>query len=201
VIASLEGKLIYKVPDTVIIDVRGVGYEIKIPLSTYYNLPEPDEQTRLHIHTCIKDDAIILNGFLSAEEKEIFLHLISVTGIGPKLARNILSGISVDDFKASVVAKELPVLVKVPGLGKKTAERLILELSDKLGLLVTDTSESASFEQKLRPLDEDVVSALVNLGYKEQQAREAQTKAKAALNDDSSFEESFKSSLKLLSGK
>jgi Holliday junction DNA helicase RuvA len=132
VIASLKGVLEHKAPDTVIIDVGGVGYAVMIPLSTYYMLPEPGERTSLHIHTTIKDDAIILNGFFSIEEKEIFLHMVSVSGIGPKLARNILSGISVDDFKASVVARDIPPLVKVPGLGKKTAERLILELSDKL---------------------------------------------------------------------
>jgi Holliday junction DNA helicase RuvA len=201
VIANLDGKLIYKATDTAVIDVSGVGYEIKLPLSTFYKLPEPGERVSLHIHTCIKDDAIILNGFWSFEEKEIFLHLISVTGIGPKLARNILSGISVDDFKGALAAKELPVLVKVPGLGKKTAQRLILELSDKINRLAIDTSTSTAATHTGASLDEDVVSALVNLGYKEQQAREAQAKAKAELKEDSSFEIIFKNTLKLLSAK
>ena len=200
-IASLEGSLTYKAPDTVIIDVSGVGYEIKIPLSTFYNLPEPGERTSLHIHTCIKDDAIILNGFFSSEEKEIFLHLIGVTGIGPKLARNILSGISVDDFKGAVIAKELPALVKVPGLGKKTAERLILELSDKLGALAVDLSGSAGQKPKHAPLEEDVISALVNLGYKEQAARDAIREAKGESEGDISFEDIFKKTLKIMSDK
>ena len=200
-IASLKGVIEYKAPDTVIIDVGGVGYSVMIPLSTYYRLPEPGEQTSLQIHTCIKDDAIVLNGFITVEEKQIFLHMISVTGIGPKLARNILSGISVDDFIASLVARDIAPLVKVPGLGKKTAERLILELSDKLAKLSVDTSSSSVASRAPSPLDEDIVSALINLGYKEAQTREALNRAKAELTEVGSFEELFKKTLKLLSSK
>lgn len=196
-IARIDGKLIDKSPEKAIIDVKGVGYEVSLPLSTFYKLPDINEQVCLHIHTCIKDDAIVLNGFHSIEEKEVFLLLIGVTGIGPKLARNILSGISVDDFKGAVSAKELPVLVKVPGLGKKTAERLILELSDKLGKLEADTGTPT--KRPGVPLDEDVVSALVNLGYKEAKAREAVDMAKDGSIDVDSFEAVFKKTLKVLS--
>lgn len=200
-IAALDGKIISKTPDTVILDVRGVGYEVLIPLSTYYKLPEVSESARLQIHTCIKDDAIILNGFWSLEEKEIFLLMIGVTGIGPKLARNILSGISVEDFKGAVVAGDIPVLVKVPGLGKKTAGRLILELSDKLKKLVIESSNGALPLSTPPSIDGDVVSALVNLGYKEARAQEALAKAKPGLGEEISFEKLFKTTLKLLSGK
>ncbi len=198
-IARIDGKLIDKSPETAIIDVKGVGYEISLPLSTFYKLPDINEQVCLHIHTCIKDDAIALSGFLTIEEKEVFLLLIGVTGIGPKLARNILSGISVDDFKHAVVAKELPVLVRVPGLGKKTAERLILELSDKLGKLAIDTSAATTTKRPGAPLDEDVISALVNLGYKEVKAREAFEMARQEGDDEDSFEAVFKKTLKVLS--
>ena len=198
-IARLDGKLINKSPETAIIDVNGVVYEINLPLSTFYKLPDINEQVCLHIHTCIKDDAIVLSGFLTIEEKEVFELLIGVTGIGPKLARNILSGISVDDFKGAVTAKELPILVKVPGLGKKTAERLILELSDKLDKLTIDAGASTSVKSVRVPIDDDVVSALVNLGYKEANAREALGKAKESVVDDDSFEDIFKRTLKALS--
>ncbi len=200
-IAILDGILVSKAPDTVIIDVRGVGYEVNIPLSTFYKLPEAGERARLNIHTIIKDDAIILNGFGTIEEKEVFLHLLSVTGIGPKLARNILSGITVDDFKSSLVAKELAVLVKVPGLGKKTAERLILELSEKFSKLVDGTTAEAASVPPGASLDGDVISALINLGYKEAAAKEAAVKAKREFEGDISFEIFFKAALKLLSAK
>lgn len=199
-IAILDGILAYKTPDTAIIDVSGVGYEVAVPLSTFYKLPESGEPTRLFIHTCIKDDAIILNGFCSLEEKEVFLYLISVTGIGPKLARNILSGISVDDFKSAVITKDIPVLVRVPGLGKKTAQRLLLELSDKLSKLVVDHGVSDSVVTPAS-LDEDVVSALINLGYKEAAAREALSRANTKEKGKDSFEILFKDTLKLLSVK
>lgn len=200
-IARIDGQLVDKTPERVIIDVQGVGYEVYIPLSTFYKLPEINDSVRLNIHTCHREDSLQLYGFYTIEEKGVFQMLLGVSGVGPKLARNILSGISVEDFNASIASEDFIGLVKVPGLGKKTAERLILELKDKVKESVMEASIEGGAKTVRPSLDADVVSALVNLGYKEQKAQEAAQSAKTKSTVDASFESLLKDSLQLLAGK
>jgi len=171
-IALLSGQLAYKSFDHVVIDVGGVGYRLLVPLSTYYALP--DEGTvRLQVHTHVREDAILLYGFLTAEEKEMFGLLISVTGIGPKLAVNILSHIPASDLRAALCGGDVKRLSALPGIGKKTAERLVLELREKIPRLLPATPQATAAGPEAPTADplEDILSALVNLGYKENQAR------------------------------
>jgi len=170
-IASLQGSLIFKSPNYLIIDVGGVGYEVFIPLSSYYYLPRVGDFVRLNIHTYIREDAIQLYGFLSREEKEIFLSLIGITGIGPRLALNILSGISPPDLRRAISEGDLGTLNAIPGVGRKTAERLILELREKV--LHVQDSEPQTPSPESRTNYEDALSALINLGYKRSQAEGA----------------------------
>lgn len=200
-IARIDGQLVDKTPEKVIIDVQGVGYEVYIPLSTFYKLPEINDSVRLNIHTCHREDSLQLYGFHTIEEKGVFQMLLGVSGVGPKLARNILSGISVDDFNNSIASEDFIGLVKVPGLGKKTAERLILELKDKVKESVMEASIQGGAKIESPSLDSDVVSALVNLGYKEQRAQEAVQSAKSKSTVEASFETLLKDSLQVLAGK
>ncbi len=173
-IALLTGLVAYKSPDHIILDVSGVGYRVLIPFSTYYELPEEGGSATLHIHTSVREDAIQLYGFRTRLEKSFFQLLISVTGVGPKLARDILSNIQPGPLAQALAQADIHKLSTIPGIGKKTAERLILELKDKVGKL--DLSSLPSVERREIPADdvmEDVVSALLNLGYKEPQVRKA----------------------------
>lgn len=199
-IAFINGILIHKSTDSVIVDVGGVGYEVFIPMSTFMSLPDLGEKVALKVHTHHKEDAINLYGFLTAGEKELFCMLIGVSGVGPKLARNILSGISVVDLASAIGSSDKARLSKIPGVGAKSAERLILELKDKVVNLtaVSGAPQSAGAEEK-DPVIIDATSALENLGYKTPLAAEAVKKAKADLGDGFGFEELFKESLKLLS--
>ncbi|MBI5810600.1 MAG: Holliday junction branch migration protein RuvA [Deltaproteobacteria bacterium] len=195
-IAHLNGKLIHKSTETVVVDVGGVGYELFIPLTTYSMLPPPGSPLALSVHTHLKDDSIQLYGFMTREEKEVFRLLISVTGVGPKLARNILSGIPVADLISAISRGDKARLSSIPGIGGKTAERLLLELKDKAANMTVFLNAS-------RPggdvLSNDVISALSNLGYKSHLAGEAVEKAKALLPAACGFEELLKESLKTLS--
>lgn len=167
-IALLSGRIAMKSPEAVILDVNGVGYRVQIPFSTYYALPEEGEQLSLHIHTNVKEDAIHLYGFLTSREKQFFQLLLGVTGIGPKLARDILSNIHPDELSAALAHGDLGRLSAIPGIGKKSAERLVLELKEKvvkLGLATRE--ESKPRESAPASVRDDVASALVNLGYKE----------------------------------
>lgn len=171
-IALLSGHLACKSFDHVIVDVGGVGYRLLIPLSTYYALPE-DGNVRLHVHTHVREDAIHLFGFLTTAEKELFGQLLSVSGVGPKLALNILSHIPAEDLRAALAGGDVKRLSSLPGIGKKTAERLVLELKEKIlksGPPAPRTALSGAPAPVADPL-EDILSALVNLGYKESQAR------------------------------
>ena len=199
-IASLKGILSKKTTDTLIIDNGGIGYEVIAPLSTFYALPEEGEEVSLHIYTHVREDAFILFGFKTVLEKNIFRLLISVSGIGPKLATNILSGIGPDILLEAIAAGDLVRLQSIPGVGKKTAERIILELKDKVRLLVIEAPSSSGAEVDTSVAG-DVLSALDNLGYKAVLAGEAVKKAKGTLPDDYGFEELFKEALKLLSRK
>lgn len=195
-IALLTGQIAYRSIDHLVVDVGGVGYRVMIPLSTFYSLPESGA-VRLHVHTHVKEDAIHLYGFLTPQEKELFILLLTVSGVGPKLAVNILSNIPVEELRAALGQGDSRRLSAVPGIGRKTAERLVLELQEKarrLGAL-----PSAPLPRQMRsasaPLD-DALSALVNLGYKESVAK----KVVEALEipADASVEDVLKAALKIL---
>lgn len=167
-IALLSGKIALKSPDAVILDVNGVGYRVQIPFSTYFALPEEGAPLSLHIHTNVKEDAIHLYGFLTPEEKQYFQLLLGVTGVGPKLARDILSNIQPEELSSALVRGDLARLSAVPGIGKKSAERLVLELKDKiLKLGPPPGRQDVSGSVPASSVRDDVASALVNLGYKE----------------------------------
>lgn len=200
-IASIRGRIIHKSTESVVIDVGGIGYEVFIPLSTFYTLPGIDEAVSLRVHTHVREDAIQLYGFLTQEEKEVFNLLISVSGIGPRLARNILSGVPVGDLIAAISTSDRARLGKIPGIGAKSAERLILELKDKIAAVALTAAPVSEPVEDTDQLSKDVASALENLGYRSVQAEEAVKKAKAALGDGAGFETVLKESLKLLSKK
>lgn len=168
-IASLSGKISEKHANTVVVDVAGVGYEVSIPLSTFYELGEPGADVFLKIYTHVREDAISLFGFKSSREKELFMHLISVSGIGPKSAITALSGMSADEIIAAIRTNNLVRLNTIPGVGKKTAERMVIELRDKVTKLSgADSADVQSEGAAAIPADsvfDDAVSALVNLGY------------------------------------
>jgi holliday junction DNA helicase RuvA len=166
-IASLRGRLLSKRPDGVIVDVGGVGYSVTVPLSTLASLPDETSEVFLYTYTHVREDILQLFGFRVEEEKRIFTTLIGVSGIGPRIALSILSTIPADTFYGLVHAEDVEALCRVPGLGKKTAQRIILELREKL----------PAMREKKDVLYEDTLSALVNLGYKKNIAQDALDKA------------------------
>jgi Holliday junction DNA helicase RuvA len=173
-IALLTGSIAHKSPDHIILDVQGVGYRVHIPFSTYYELPEEGGTAVLHIHTSVREDAILLYGFRTRLEKSFFQLLIAVSGVGPKLARDILSNIQPGPLAQALAQGDLGKLATIPGIGKKTAERLVLELKDKVGKLDLSSLPATNIRQlPAADVAEDVVSALLNLGYKEPQVRKA----------------------------
>jgi Holliday junction DNA helicase RuvA len=182
-IAHLSGILLAKAPQSVIIENGGIGYEVTVPLSTFYALPEKDGTVSLYIYTHVREDALMLFGFYTPLEKEIFTMLISVTGIGPKLATNILSGIGPDALLAAMARGDTARMQSIPGIGKKTSERIALELRERAmklkGTLEPSLSQVVLPEEK-RMLD-DAASALVNLGYSVKSARDAVEKARPRL--------------------
>jgi len=182
-IAHLSGTLLAKAPQSVIIDNGGIGYEVTVPLSTFYTLPEKDGKVSLHIYTHVREDALMLFGFYTPLEKEIFTMLISVSGIGPKLATNILSGIGPEELLAAMARGDTARMQSIPGIGKKTSERIALELRDKAMKLKGTLEPLAS--QVLLPEEkgmlDDAASALVNLGYSAKLARDAVEKARTRL--------------------
>ena len=196
-IALVRGTLAYKSIDHVIIDVGGVGYRLSIPLSTFYSLPETGEVS-LFTHTHVREDALLLYGFLSIEEKELFIILIGISGVGPKLAVNILSHIPVGDLKRAIAEGDIKRLSGLPGIGKKTAERLVLELKDKVGPIddLPASSDTTAVGSTAGALINDVISALVNLGYKENLARKVLENMELA--PDLTMEEVLKGALKIL---
>ena len=159
-IAHLRGKLISKHPNQAVVETCGVGYEVNITIPTFSGLPNVGAEVGLFVHTHVREDALALFGFLRPEEKQLFEKLISVSGIGPKLAITILSGMAADAMVAAIKGNNLAALTRIPGIGKKTAERMVLELRDKL-----DAFGAAQVAAPLSPFEEDVISALVNLGY------------------------------------
>ena len=187
-IGSLKGIVQVRRPDNVIIDVNGVGYQVHVPLNILTNLPDEGNEVFLHIYTHVREDALQLFGFKSENEKKIFMVLLGISGIGPKMALNILSGLSYEDFLTALDTEDVAMLCRIPGLGKKTAHRLILELREKLPS-VTGIKDR---------IFEDTLSALVNLGYKKNIAQECLEKAyKQGFND---IESLLKETLKQLTG-
>jgi holliday junction DNA helicase RuvA len=174
-IAQLRGTLGDKRPNQVLVDVGGVGYLVHIPLSTFYALGDLHSNVSLLIHTQVREDAISLYGFLSAREKHLFELLISASGVGPVLALKILSGMSVDDLVPAVRSGDLARLTRIPGVGRKTAERMIVELRDKLAAM--EISEDARKPVATSGTSGDVVSALLNLGYDQHAAEQAVERA------------------------
>lgn len=170
-IASITGMLKRKGADYLIIDVSGIGYQVSVPLSTFCTLPEPGIEVSLHIHTQMREDSLSLFGFLTEPEKDMFQMLMSVSGIGPKLALAVLSSLPVPDLCCAIQSADDCRLCSIPGIGKKTAARMVLELKDKIRTITSDPGSPAGLVRT--GLQEDVVSALVNLGYKRAQAEEA----------------------------
>jgi holliday junction DNA helicase RuvA len=198
--ALITGKLAHKSANEVTVNVGGIGYQVYIPLSTFYDLPETGENVSFHIHTNVKEDAIQLFGFRSREEKSIFQLMIQVSGIGPKLAINVLSGISAPELARAVSGGDLARLVNIPGIGKKTAERIILELKDKFSKLVQEQMAGpVPAEIPEDVLMSDALSALENLGYRQPVAKKALEQAQGSLEGDLTIEELLKQALKYLS--
>ncbi|MBO0911172.1 MAG: Holliday junction branch migration protein RuvA [Acidobacteria bacterium] len=187
-IAHLRGKLIVRRPNQAILETAGVGYDVAISVPTFSELPSIGSEVALHIHTHVREDQIALYGFIRAEEKHLFEKLITVSGIGPKLAITILSGIDAGEMTGAIRGNDIPRLTKIPGIGKKTAERMVVELRDKL-------PPAGSGEREAPPprgaFEEDVLSALVNLGY----PRPAAEKALASIEKNGSFEAMFRAAL------
>ena len=194
-IAHLRGTLLSKHPNQAVVDVGGVGYDITISVPAFSELPAAGSQVSLFIHTHVREDLIALYGFLRTSEKQLFEKLITVSGIGPKLAITILSGIpAADQLSRAIRANDIAQLTRIPGIGRKTAERMVLELRDKLP---PDGPEAAA-PSTLSPLEDDVLSALINLGYQ----RPAVEKALAALTRNApagSFDQLFRAALSTLS--
>ena len=197
-ISHLKGKLIYKSPIEITIDVNGVGYLVFVPLSTFYALPEPGGEISLGIHTHMREEALKLFGFYTTDEKKIFEKLITINKIGPKLALTILSGMPPTDLLSTINSNDIAKLSTIPGIGRKTAERLILEMRDKLdGLSLEFTVLKEPFHRN--ELFDDALSALINLGYKKSQAEQTLKKVCEKDVEGSSIENLIKESLNLLS--
>src|SRR5437763_1221312 len=191
-IAHLRGKLIARHPNQVIVDAMGVGYDVTISVPTFSELPPAGGEVSLHIHTHVREDQIALYGFLRPEEKHLFEKLISVSGIGPKLAITILSGMPTDDMTSAIRGNDVARLTKIPGIGRKTAERMVLELRDKLPPVGTDQVHVAP---SLSAVQEDVLSALINLGYQ----RASAEKALSTIEKNGSFDAMFRAALAAMS--
>ncbi len=196
-IAGLRGRLLRKQPQEVVVDVAGGGYRVTIPLSTFYRLGDPGGEVSLLTYTHVREDALALFGFLTEAEQALFERLIGVSGVGPKLAISILSGIEAPDLVAALKASDISRLTRIPGVGKKTAERLSLELKDKMqGLAATAEAAPASAPSSAQ---DDLVSALVHLGYSRPEAERGVERALA--QGEGRFEDLLRRSLRVLSGR
>ena len=200
-IARISGILIQKSVTQCVVDVHGAGYRVIVPLSTFYELPEAGRPVVLLIHTHVREDAISLYGFHTREEREVFQMMISVSGIGPKLAVNILSGIAAGELVRAVTEEDLKRLTGIPGVGKKTAERMILELKDKAAKLVRDDITVCTVGVKTGDqVKEDALSALVNLGYKGSAVKDVVDGIMRKAPETPSLDQLLKQALRTLAG-
>ena len=198
-IAQVRGRLLRKGPQEAVVDVGGVGYRVTIPLSTFYRIGEPGAEVTLLTHTHVREDVLALFGFLTAAEQALFERLIAVSGVGPKLAVSILSGIEPPDLVAALRSGDVARLTRIPGVGKKTAERLVLELKDKMKGLAATAAEPAAAGAAPSP-QEDLVSALVHLGYSRFETEPVVLKALRERPADK-LEDLLRRSLQLLSAR
>lgn len=198
-ISHLRGILLEKHPNQVVVDVQGVGYEVTIPVSAFSSLPGAGEPVQLHVHTHVREDTLALFGFLSAGDRALFEKLIAVSGIGPKLAITALSGLTAADLVAAIRSGSVEQLVRIPGVGKKTAERMVLELRDKLDLLGLAAPADAATPPRsaFSSTEEDVISALMNFGATRAASEGAVVKARSA-SEPNDFDPLFRRALKLV---
>jgi Holliday junction DNA helicase RuvA len=194
-IAHLRGKLITRHPNLVVLETAGVGYQVTVSVPTFSQLPSLGSEVALHIHTHVREDQLALYGFIRPEEKQLFEKLITVSGIGPKLAVTILSGMPADEMINAIRSNDLARLTKIPGVGRKTAERMVLELRDKL--VPVDGTEQVQAIPSLSATQEDVLSALMNLGFQRPAAEKALAQT-AKSGDAESFDALFRGALGLI---
>jgi len=197
-ITFLHGKLIDALPTQVVVAVNGIGYEVLIPLSSYDKLPQPGQELKLLTHLVVREDAHMLYGFMTSAERELFRLLINtVSGIGPKIALNVLSGISVTAFRGAVANQDIKVLSQISGVGKKTAERIVVELKDRIGAV--GAWEALSAQRALSPDDQkinDAVLALMALGFKQMEAHDSVRRVQATLGAQATVEDLVRACLK-----
>ena len=196
-IAFLRGRVLDKQPNRIIMDVQGVGYELHVPLSTYYDVGDEGAELSLRVYTHVREDALQLFGFLTDLERQLFERLIGISGIGPKLAIAVLSGLDSRELVAAVQRGDVARLVAIPGIGKKTAERIVLELRDRLSQLAAPVVPSSAADTTADRLRGDLVSALQNLGYHRPQAEKA-IDATLQTMSDPTFEQALKAALREL---
>jgi len=197
-IAFLRGRVLDKHPNKILVDVNGVGYELYVPLSTYYDVGEVGTEISLRVHTHVREDALQLYGFLTPLEQLLFERLIAISGIGPKLAIAALSGIDSRELVVSVQRADIARLTRIPGIGKKTAERIVLELKDRLGDVAASDAGAGAQQPSADRLRDDLVSALENLGYHRPLAEKAVDAARARDGGGAVFEDALKSALREL---
>jgi holliday junction DNA helicase RuvA len=197
-ISHLRGTLLEKHPNQIVIDVHGVGYEVAIPVSAYSSLPDLGSSLQMHIYQHVREDILALYGFLTRDDKALFEKLIAVSGIGPKLAITALSGLTTGDLVAAIRSGAVEQLVRIPGVGKKTAERMVLELRDKLGpLSAPQAGASGAPKGAFNTTEEDVISALMNFGAARAAAEAAVNKARSE-SESNEFDALFRRALKLV---
>lgn len=194
-IAQICGRLAHKSPEEIVVDCNGVGYGVRVPLSTFYELPEVGEEVVLRVHTHVREDALHLYGFLTVKEKDLFCLLIAVSGVGPRLAINVLSGIATHDLERALQEGDLLSLTRIPGVGRKTAERMLVELKDKVS---APGAPGVGVMQMRDGKVKDALSALINLGYQRGIAEEAVRDCVRQQGEELSLEELLKESLRLL---
>lgn len=194
-IGHLRGRILEKHPNRVILEANGVGYDVNIPVLTFYQLPDPPGEAQLHIHTHVREEALALYGFLTTGEKRVFEKLISVSGIGPRLAITILSGLEVAELVPAIRNNDVVKLTHIPGVGRKTAERIVLELRDKLAEVEGERAAAAPAGFSI--VQEDALSALLNLGYQRSAAERAVGRA-AEQERGGSFDALLRRALQLL---
>jgi Holliday junction DNA helicase RuvA len=196
-ISHLRGSLLEKHPNQIVIDVHGVGYEVTIPVSVYSSLPDQGAPVRMHIYQHVREDILALYGFITKDDKALFEKLIAVSGIGPRLAITALSGLTTEDLVAAIRSGAVEQLVRIPGVGKKTAERMVLELRDKLGPIGASAPGAGAPKSAFGTTEEDVISALMNFGASRGSAEAAVNKARSE-SESNDFDALFRRALKLV---